>query len=71
MVGCDTVDRTVKQTFDQGFAVFHHFVETGRFTLEQVIDWMAVKPAEIFGLTVGTLNIVSLPTIPNGDFKKL
>lgn len=37
--------------------IYTHFVETGRFTLEQVIDWMAVKPAEIFGLKVGTLNI--------------
>lgn len=37
--------------------IYTHFVETGRFTLEQVIDWMAVKPAEIFGLNAGTLNI--------------
>lgn len=37
--------------------IYTHFVETGRFTLEQVIDWMAAKPAEIFGMTVGTLNI--------------
>ncbi|MGM9903993.1 dihydroorotase [Enterococcus sp. 10A9_DIV0425] len=37
--------------------IYTHFVETGRFTLEQVIDWMAVKPAEIFGLDVGTLRI--------------
>lgn len=37
--------------------IYTHFVETGRFTLEQVIDWMAIKPAEIFGLRVGTLNI--------------
>lgn len=37
--------------------IYTHFVETGRFALEQVIDWMAVKPAEIFGLNAGTLNI--------------
>ncbi|MGG5331501.1 dihydroorotase [Enterococcus sp. AZ163] len=37
--------------------IYTHFVETGRFTLEQVIDWMAVKPAAIFGLNAGTLNI--------------
>lgn len=37
--------------------IYTHFVETGRFTLEQVINWMAVKPAEIFGMTAGTLNI--------------
>lgn len=27
--------------------IYTNFVETGIFTLEQVIDWMAVKPAEI------------------------
>ncbi|WP_165006593.1 MULTISPECIES: dihydroorotase [unclassified Enterococcus] len=37
--------------------IYTHFVETGRFTLEQVIDWMAVKPAEIFELNAGTLTI--------------
>ncbi|EOH90264.1 dihydroorotase [Enterococcus pallens] len=37
--------------------IYTHFVETGRFTLEQVIDWMAVKPAAIFGLNAGTLTI--------------
>lgn len=37
--------------------VYTHFVETGKFTLEQVIDWMTVKPAAIFGLEAGTLTI--------------
>ncbi|KAF1301502.1 dihydroorotase [Enterococcus saccharolyticus] len=37
--------------------VYTHFVKTGIFTLEQVVDWMAVKPAEIFGLEVGRLTI--------------
>ncbi|EOT29331.1 dihydroorotase [Enterococcus saccharolyticus] len=37
--------------------VYTHFVKTGIFTLEQVIDWMAVKPAEIFGLETGRLTI--------------
>jgi hypothetical protein len=35
--------------------IYTNFVETGIFTLEQVIDWMAVKPAEIFGLNAGIL----------------
>ncbi|MGX7127339.1 dihydroorotase [Enterococcus wangshanyuanii] len=39
--------------------IYTHFVETGKFTLEQVIDWMAVKPAEIFGIEAGTLTIGS------------
>ncbi|MBP1045580.1 dihydroorotase [Enterococcus sp. BWM-S5] len=37
--------------------IYTHFVETGKFTLEQVVDWMAVKPAAIFGLNAGTLKI--------------
>lgn len=37
--------------------IYTHFVETGIFTLEQVIDWMAVKPAEIFGLMTGKLQV--------------
>lgn len=43
--------------------IYTHFVETGKFTLEQVIDWMATKPAEIFNLTVGTLTIGSAADI--------
>ncbi|MFD2305531.1 dihydroorotase [Enterococcus termitis] len=39
--------------------IYTHFVETGKFTLEQVIDWMAVKPAQIFGLDAGTLTVGS------------
>ncbi|TKQ94846.1 dihydroorotase [Enterococcus faecium] len=37
--------------------IYTHFVENGRFTLEQVINWLAVKPAEIFGLNAGTLTV--------------
>ena len=37
--------------------IYTHFVETGKFTLEQVIDWMAKKPAAIFDLSAGTLAI--------------
>ncbi|MEQ7038501.1 dihydroorotase [Enterococcus hirae] len=37
--------------------IYTHFVETNRFTLEQVINWMATKPAEIFQLGAGTLTV--------------
>ena len=43
--------------------IYTHFVETGKFTLEQVINWMATKPAEIFNLSVGTLTIGSAADI--------
>lgn len=39
--------------------IYTYFVEKGIFTLEQVIEWMAKKPAEIFGLSAGTLTIGS------------
>ena len=37
--------------------IYTHFVKTGIFTLEQVIAWMATKPAAIFGLQAGRLQI--------------
>lgn len=37
--------------------IYTHFVKTGKATLEQVIDWMAVKPAAIFGLNTGRLTV--------------
>ncbi|WP_418268084.1 dihydroorotase [Enterococcus hirae] len=37
--------------------IYTHFVETNRFTLEQVINWIATKPAEIFQLEAGTLTV--------------
>lgn len=43
--------------------IYTHFVETGKFTLEQVVDWMATKPAEIFKLSAGTLTIGSVADI--------
>ena len=37
--------------------MFTHFVETGIFTLEQLIDWMSIKPAELFNIPTGKLAI--------------
>ncbi|MFB1081176.1 dihydroorotase [Jeotgalibacillus sp. JSM ZJ347] len=31
------------------------FVETGRWTINQLIEWLSVKPAAVFGLNAGTL----------------
>lgn len=42
--------------FETAFPLLHtKFVETGKWTLEQLIDWMTRKPAEVFGLPYGTL----------------
>jgi len=37
--------------------IYTTFVKKGIFTLAQVVDWMAIKPAEIFDLPVNRLNI--------------
>lgn len=50
--------------------IYTHFVETGQFTLEQVINWLAVKPAEIFGLNAGTLTVGSPADVAIFDITK-
>lgn len=43
---------------EYGFALLYtHFVLNGIFTLEALINWMSSKPAAIFGLQVGGLQI--------------
>lgn len=37
--------------------MYTHFVETGIFTLKQLVDWMTWCPAKIFDLPAGTLDI--------------
>lgn len=37
--------------------LYTHFVLTKKFTLKQLIDFLTVKPAEAFGLSVGTLQV--------------
>ncbi|SDC38592.1 dihydroorotase [Shouchella lonarensis] len=42
---------------ETAFPLLHtHFVQTGKWTLKQLIDWLTVKPAKTFGLPYGTLN---------------
>lgn len=44
--------------FETAFPLLHtKFVETGKWTLQQLIDWMTVKPSATFGLPHGTLEI--------------
>lgn len=42
--------------FETAFPLLHtKFVETGVWTLEQLIDWLTKKPAAVFGLPYGTI----------------
>ncbi|PSL24845.1 dihydroorotase [Planomicrobium soli] len=35
--------------------LYTHYVETGKWTLQQLIDWMTVKPSETFNLPYGKI----------------
>lgn len=37
--------------------LYTHFVKTGKFNLLQLIDWMSTKPAEVFNLNAGSLEV--------------
>jgi dihydroorotase len=37
--------------------MYTHFVETGIFTVEQLVDWMSLKPAELFDIPAGRLKV--------------
>ncbi|MCP2033153.1 dihydroorotase [Planomicrobium sp. HSC-17F08] len=44
--------------FETAFPLLYtKFVETGKWTLQQLIDWLTVKPSDTFGLPYGTLEI--------------
>lgn len=44
--------------FETAFPLLYtQFVETGKWTLKQLIDWMTVKPAEIFDLPYGKIEV--------------
>ena len=44
--------------FETAFPLLYtQFVETGKWTLKQLVDWMTVKPAQIFDLPYGTVEV--------------
>lgn len=44
--------------FETAFPLLYtQFVETGKWTLKQLIDWMTVKPAQIFNLPYGKIEV--------------
>ncbi|CAM4250476.1 dihydroorotase [Listeria booriae] len=50
--------------------LYTHFVKTGEWTLKQLIDWMTVKPAEVFNLPYGVLEIGGIADITVIDLEK-
>lgn len=44
--------------FETAFPLLYtQFVKTGKWTLRQLIDWMTVKPAKLFNLPYGTIEV--------------
>jgi len=50
--------------------LYTRFVEKGKMTLKQLIDWLTVKPAETFKLETGTLGIGKAADIVILDLEK-
>ncbi|MFC5557994.1 dihydroorotase [Ureibacillus thermophilus] len=57
--------------FETAFPLlFTKFVETGIFTLKQLVDWMTIKPAEIFNLPYGKIEVGASADLTIIDFNK-
>lgn len=57
--------------FETAFPLLHtRFVETGEWTLQQLIDWLTVKPSETFGLPYGTLEVGNTADLVLLDLEK-
>ena len=57
--------------FETAFPLLYtQFVETGKWTLKQLVDWMTVKAAEIFDLPYGTLEVGASADMILIDIKK-
>ena len=37
--------------------LYTHFVKEGKWTLKQLVDWMTQKPAEVFGMPYGKIEV--------------
>lgn len=57
--------------FETAFPLLYtQFVETGKWTLKQLIDWMTIKPAKLFDLPYGKIEVGSSADLVLLDLKK-
>lgn len=57
--------------FETAFPLLYtNFVKTGKWTLKQLVEWMATKPAEIFDLPYGKLEVGSVADFTIIDLQK-
>lgn len=57
--------------FETAFPLLYtQFVETGKWTLKQLIDWMTIKPAKLFDLPYGEIEVGTSADLILLDLKK-
>lgn len=56
-VGCETAPFGITGLETAFPLLYTNFVKPGIWTLQQLIDWMTKKPAEVFGLPYGTIEV--------------
>lgn len=50
--------------------LYTNFVKTGQWTLQQLIDWMTKKPANVFGLPYGKIEVGAIADLVLVDLNK-
>ena len=57
--------------FETAFPLLYtHFVETGKWTLQQLIDWLTIKPSQTFNLPYGSLEVGGIADLVLVDLEK-
>ncbi|ENH98304.1 dihydroorotase [Gracilibacillus halophilus YIM-C55.5] len=57
--------------FETAFALLYtHFVQTGTFSLKQLVDWLTVKPAQSFNLPYGQVEVGKSADVTLIDLEK-
>lgn len=49
--------------------LYTHFVETGIFTLKQLVDWLTIKPARLFNMEASSLEVGSVADLAVFDLE--
>lgn len=58
--------------FETAFPLLYtNFVKPGHWTLKQLLDWMTVKPAEVFSLPYGTIEVGAVADLVLIDLQKV
>ncbi|MFD1447035.1 dihydroorotase [Oceanobacillus profundus] len=50
--------------------LYTHLVETGKISLQQLVEWMTAKPADVFNLPYGSLEVGKVADITVVDLEK-